>query len=156
VRLELDALWPDDDLRGPGDVAASMRFQLEAVESHSAAAVSTAVRLGRHQVRHTEEVGHEDSLRVLVHLLGRAELLDPSGVHHRQPVGHRQGLLLVVRDVEERDADLLLQRFQLELKGLPELRVERTEGLVKQEDRRVEDERSREGDPLLLASRELR
>ena len=46
--------------------------------------------------------------RALVDLLGRGDLLDDALVHHRDPVGHRQRLLLVVRHVEERDADLAL------------------------------------------------
>ena len=35
---------------------------------------------------------------------GRAELLDPPGVHDRDPVAHRERLLLVVGHVDERDA----------------------------------------------------
>ncbi len=36
-------------------------------------------------------------------------------VHHREAVRHRQGLLLVVGDVHERDPDALLERLQLHL-----------------------------------------
>jgi len=77
-------------------------------------------------------------------------------VHDREPVGHRQRLLLVVGDVEEGDADLLLERLQLDLERLAELRVEGTERLVQEQDCRVEDERARQGDTLLLAAGELR
>ena len=44
--------------------------------------------------------------RALVQLLGRAELLDPAVVHDRDPVAHRERLLLVVGHVHERDPDL--------------------------------------------------
>ena len=76
-------------------------------------------------------------------------------MHDREPVGHRQRLLLVVRDVEERDPDLALEALELDLQPAPQLRVERTERLVEEEHRRREDERARERDPLLLTAREL-
>ena len=48
---------------------------------------------------------------LLVDLGGRADLLDPALVEDRDPVAHRQRLVLVVRDVDERDpADLALDR----------------------------------------------
>ena len=74
----------------------------------------------------------------------------PSGVptcstrplrHHGDAVGHRERLLLVVRDVDERDADLLLQRLQLDLQRLAELGVQSAERLVEQEHRGVQDRR---------------
>ena len=60
-----------------------------------------------------------------------------------------------MRDVDERDPDLVLDALQLELHLLAELQVERAERLVEQEDARVVDERARERDALLLAAREL-
>ncbi len=59
-------------------------------------------------VRDADEPGHEHRRRVLVDLAGRADLLDPAGVEDGDPVAHRQRLLLVVRHVDERDPDLLL------------------------------------------------
>src|SRR6185437_16701618 len=63
--------------------------------------------------------------------------------------------LLVVRDVDERDPELVLDRLQLELHLLAELEVEGAERLVEEQHARVVDERARERDPLLLAAREL-
>ena len=108
-----------------------------------------------HQVGDAEEVGDEDRLGLLVHRLGSRDLLDAAAGHDRDPVGHRQRLLLVVRDVDEGDPELLLDRLQLDLERLAELRVERAERLVEQQHRRLEDERPRERDPLLLAAGEL-
>jgi len=58
-----------------------------------------------------------------------AELLDHAVAHHRDPVGHRQRLLLVVGDVDERDADLALDPLQLDLHLLAQLQVQRAERL---------------------------
>ena len=60
-----------------------------------------------------------------------------------------------MRDVDERDADLVLDALQLELHLLAQLQVERAERLVEQQHARMVDERPRERDALLLAAREL-
>ena len=56
---------------------------------------------------------------------------------------------------EERDPDLALDALELDLELAAELRVERAERLVEEEDRGRQDERTRERDALLLAAREL-
>ena len=86
---------------------------------------------------------------------GLVLLLDLARVHHRDPVRQRERLGLVVRHIDERDADLLLQVDQLELHVLAKLRVERGERLVEQQHRRVRDERPRDRDALLLPAGEL-
>ena len=91
----------------------------------------------RHQVRHAEEVRDERRLRLLVHLRRRRDLLDVPVGHDRDPVGHRQRLFLVVRHVDERDPELLLDPLQLELQRLAQLCVERAERLVEQQHRRI-------------------
>ena len=60
-----------------------------------------------------------------------------------------------MRDVDERDADLVLDPLQLELHLLAQLQVERAERLVEQEHTRAVDERAGERDALLLAAGEL-
>ena len=91
----------------------------------------------------------------LVDLDRDRDLLDDAAVHDRDPVGHRQRLLLVVGDVDEGDADLLLDPLQLELQALAELQVERPERLVEQQHLREVDDRAGERDALLLAAGEL-
>jgi hypothetical protein len=61
-----------------------------------------------------------------------------------------------VGHVDKGDPDRLLQRLQLDLEGLAQLGVQRPERLVQQQHRRVEDQRPGQGDPLLLAARQLR
>ena len=77
-------------------------------------------------------------------------------VEHREAVAHRERLLLVVRHVDERDPELLLELLQLDLELLAELEVERTERLVQQQSLRAIHERPSKRDPLPLAARQLR
>ncbi len=70
-------------------------------------------------------------------------------------VDHRHRLLLVVRDVDERRADVAMDLRELDLEPLAELEVERAERLVEQQHGRAVDERARDRDPLLLAAGEL-
>ena len=107
------------------------------------------------RVQRADEIGDERGARMVVDLARGAELLDLAAVHHGDPVAHRERLLLVVRHVDERRAELVLDPLQLELHLLAELHVERAERLVEQERRRTVDERARERDALLLAAREL-
>ena len=106
------------------------------------------------QVRHADEARDELGARVLVDLGGRPDLLDAAAVEDREPVAHRQRLVLVVGHVDERDPDLALDSLQLDLHLLAELQVERAERLVEQEHLRSVDERAGERDAL-AAAREL-
>ena len=58
----------------------------------------------------------------------RAELDDAAGVHDRDPVRHRHRLFLIVRDVDEGDADLAVDADQFELHLLAHLQVESPSG----------------------------
>ena len=109
----------------------------------------------REQVALADEVGDEARARKAVDLRRLVELLDAAVVHHRDPMRQRERLGLVVRHVDERDADFLLQVDELDLQLLAQLRVERRERLVEQQHRRVRDERARDRDALLLAAGQL-
>jgi hypothetical protein len=157
MRLELDALGTDDDLRRSRHLGlAGVGVELEPLDRDPAAPVLRTSGGGIHEVRHAQEVCDEESHRILVHVAWSAHLLHVARVHDRESVGHRQRLLLVMGDVEERDAHLLLERLQLDLQGLAQLGIEGAERLVEEQHRRVENERASEGDPLLLTARELR
>ncbi len=107
------------------------------------------------RVQRTDEIGDEHRGGMLVHLARAPDLLDSPGVHDRDPVGHCQCFLLVVRDVHERRAELVLDPLQLQLHLLSQLDVQGPERLVEQERGRAVDKGSRECDALLLAAREL-
>ena len=102
-----------------------------------------------------DEVGDEPGPRKAIEPRRLVLLLHMAGVHHGDPVRQRQRLGLVVRHVDERDADLLLQVDELELHVLAQLGVEGGQRLVEQQHRRMRDQRARDGDALLLAAREL-
>ncbi len=102
-----------------------------------------------------DEVGDEARPREAVDARRLVLLLDVPGVHHRDPVRQRERFGLVVRHVDERDADFLLQVDELDLHFLAQLRVERRERLVEQQHRRMRDERARDRDALLLPAGEL-
>ena len=60
-----------------------------------------------------------------------------------------------MRHEDERDADVTLQSLELDLHLLAELEVEGAERLVEQEDLGLDDQGSRQGDPLALAAGQL-
>ena len=107
------------------------------------------------QVGRADEVGDEPGRRALVELLGRPELLDLARVHHRDPVAHRERLLLIVGHVHEGDPDLRLDALELDLELATQLEVEGAERLVEEQHVGPVDQRPGEGDPLLLAARQL-
>ena len=84
-----------------------------------------------------DEAGDEGGGRALVDLLGRADLLDAALVEHGDAVAHAERLVLVVGDEDEGDADLALDRLQLDLHLLAQLEVERAQRLVQQQHARA-------------------
>ena len=76
-------------------------------------------------------------------------------VHDRDPVAHRERLLLVVGHVDEGDADLLLDALELDLEPFAQLEVEGAERLVEEQEVGPVDQRTGQGHALLLAAGEL-
>ena len=75
--------------------------------------------------------------------------------HHRHAIRQRERFLLVVRHEHRRDAEPLLQAAQLDLHLLAQHLVERAERLVEQQHGRLDDDRARERDALLLSAGQL-
>ena len=158
------ACWIDQLLRTHDGVAALARAEAVHAASRPPARSPAGSSRGRRAGRVTVpgirlETPMKPATKVvarpLVDVLGRADLLDAAVRHHRDPVRHRQRLLLVVGHVDERDPDLALDPLQLELQPLAELQVERAERLVEQQHLGQVDERAGQRHPLLLAAREL-
>ena len=162
-RVDPQALGPHGDLdlrAGDGPCVGIRHHPCQAesrVRFHDAAS-------GRRVVLHepavdrvgdADEVGDEAVDRALVELRRPALLLDAAVLHDDDRVAHRQGLLLVVGHVHERDPDLPLELLELELHLLAQLEVERAERLVEEEHGGMVDEGPRERHALLLAAREL-
>ena len=76
-------------------------------------------------------------------------------VHHSNAVAHGERFLLVVRHVDERDADLPLDPLELELHGVAQLEIECAERLVEQQCAWVVDQCAGQRDALLLATGQL-
>jgi len=115
---DVDVLGPDDHIhRLVLSKAAVQAGKLPAVHLHQLVPDHDAVN----DVGLTDEVRHKGVLGLVIDILRRADLLDAALVHHYDGVGHGQGLLLVVGDVDEGDAHLLLDFLQLQLHVLAEL-----------------------------------
>jgi hypothetical protein len=129
------------------------RAQQRAARRAQAAALGVA-SAAQHVVV-ADEAGDERVARRVVERLGRRDLLDAAAVEEGDAVRERARLGLVVGDEDHRHAELAMQAPDLELHLLAQLLVERRERLVHQHDARLEHERARERDALLLAAREL-
>ena len=92
----------------------------------------------------------------MVDVLRSVHLLDDALTEHGDAIGHAHRLDLVVRDIDERPAEVALEPLQLCAHLEAEQGVECGQGLVEQERARVPDERAPERDPLTLAARQLR
>ena len=85
---------------------------------------------------------------MVVDLFRSADLRDSPGVENGDAVGHHHRLLPVVCDMHGGDAEGLLQCLDLVTHLLADARVEIGQRFVKQQDLRVDDQRSAEGNTL--------
>src|SRR5262249_13673094 len=117
-RTDGDALRPQADGEGvAGRVGTNLESQL--ARPRPAVDLQCAVE----QVRLADEPGYKRCSRFRIHVRRRRELLNPALVHNRQPVAHRQGLTLVVGDVDERYAHVSLQVFKNDQHVLAQLQI---------------------------------
>ena len=151
VRGEIDVLRTDDDI-DLHILAEALVHAVELVLDEGDAAVADHPAL--EDVALADEVRDEavDGLVVDVHR--GADLLDAALVEDDDGVGEGEGLLLVVGDVDEGDAQLLVHLLQLDLHVLAHLEVQGGEGLVQEEHLRLVHDGAGDGDTLLLAAGE--
>src|SRR5439155_439979 len=105
--------------------------------------------------RGAAEASHEEVGGPGVDLGRRRELLEPPVRQHRDEVGHRHGLELIVRHVDSCHGQRLLQAFQLGPHLKPQLGVKIGKRFIHQEGLRLAHNRPCERDALPLASRQL-
>ena len=133
-----------------------VRSFLVVVHALELAAAESRAELARHHsienIALTDKVGDKSILRLIVDVLGRAYLLDPALVHDDDLVGHRECLFLVMRDIDEGDAQLVVHILELDLHLLAHLEVQRAKRLIQKQDLRLIDQRSRDCDTLLLTA----
>ena len=105
-----------------------------AVEPYLAnAKASRAFRARLHHVDLSDKIGDERRSWLTIDLLRGPDLLDPAVIHHDHAVGHRHGLLLIVRDHDGRHAEPALQGADLAAQANALDGVEGREGLVEQQ-----------------------
>ena len=91
----------------------------------------------------------------IVDLVGRADLLQLAILQHRDLGRERHRLDLVVRDIDDRRAGLLMQPLDLDAHVDAQLGVEIGQRLVEQEHARLTHQRAAHRDALALAARKL-
>ena len=101
-----------------------------------------------------DEVGDEGVDGLVVDVHRGADLLDAALVEDDDGVGQGQGLLLVMRDIYEGDAQFLVHFLQFRLHVLAHLEVQGREGLVQEEHLGLVHDGAGDGDTLLLAAGE--
>ena len=90
------------------------------------------------------------------HVGGGSRLHHPSRAHDDDPVGEREGLLVVVGHVDRGQPGAIEQLAELTEQALAPRTVEGAERLVEHEQPRLDRERAGQRDPLLLTTRQLR
>lgn len=78
------------------------------------------------------------------------DLFERAVAQQRDAIGQRHCFFLIVGYKKKRDADFPLKRFQLTLHLLPQIRIERRQWLVQQQQLRPIHKRAGQGDALLL------
>jgi formate/nitrite transporter len=115
-----------------------------------------ADRRGAHEVAVAEEPSHP-LVRGRAPQHGRlGDLQQSPGVHHRHPVGHRERLVVVVRDIYGRGAGRAHDVGELGSQPLAQRGVQRGQRLVEQKEARRRREGAGQGHPLLLTAGQRR
>ncbi len=112
-------------------------------------------RLDEVHRRRADEGGDEEVRGLLVDLERRPHLLELAVLHDGDAVAHRHRLDLVVRDVDRRRLQAVLELADLGAHLDAELGVEVRERLVEEEDGGLSRDGPADRDPLPLAAREL-
>ena len=148
-------------LRPDGDVDRALgeppmgKLEAEPADLDDAGVVVDAAEQALDAIGLAHEAGDEHVAGRVVEITGRALLGDHAAVHHDDPVGDRQRLLLVVGHVDHGDAEPPLQLADLLAHAAAQPRVQVGQRLVEQEHGRLEDEGAGDGHALLLAARQL-
>ena len=151
-RLDRDGVRPDVEL------AAALRRRPPGrhVDRHAADDDAPVLDLVVPDVDVAEEVEDERRRRVGVDLVRAADLLDLAVVHDHHAIGELERLVLIVRDEQAGDVQLVVQPPQPAPQLLAHLGVERPERLVEQQHARLDGERAGQRHALPLAARQLR
>ena len=103
-------------------------------------------------VASADEARHERRVGTLVDVFGRSDLLDAPGVHDDDAIGHGHRLDLIVRDIDRRVVEFVVQPADFEAHVAAQIGVEIGQWLIQQQNVGLRRQRPRERDPLLLAA----
>ena len=128
----------------------SLTVQARAVaEQHLVALPRALEQIHR---RRADEARDARVHRLAEDLARRTDLRDAPVHEHRDAIGERHRLFLVVRHVDGGDAERALQLLEFEARLEPQLGVEVGQRLVEQEQPRLAHDRARQRHALLLAA----
>ncbi|ENN87522.1 hypothetical protein RHSP_44117 [Rhizobium freirei PRF 81] len=106
-------------------------------------------------LRRADETGDEEIARAAIEFQRRTHLLDIAAVEHDDLVGHGHGLDLIVRHIDHRRLQLLMQLADFESHVDAQRRVQVRQGLVEQEGCRLAHDGAADGDALTLTAGKL-
>src|SRR6187401_2773925 len=165
VRRRIEILRPDpedDRLPRGGAYARVVRQRLVGEQKRlrtdrhgDAAVLRLDLRLDQVHRGRADEAGDEEVGRRVVQPLRDVHLLQLAAAHDRDAVAHRHRLDLVVRDVDRRRLELVLQARDVGAHLDAQLGIEVRERLVHQERLRLADDRPAHRDALTLPAGEL-
>ncbi len=95
-------------------------------------------------------------MRTLVDVFGRSDLLDAPGVHDDDAIGHGHRLDLVVRDIDRRVVEFVVQAADFEAHVAAKIRIEIGQRLIQQKNVGLGRQRPRQRDALLLTAGQFR
>src|SRR3984957_14717149 len=152
LRRKLDIMLADRD----GGVFAGVEFRSHHLQGHTREGDMVLVAGDApDDVAGADEARDEFRLRAIVDLFRRAELIDLAGVHHRDQVGRRHRLGLVVGDVNRGVTILVVQPSDFEPHLFAQVGIEIGQGLVEQQRFRLDDQGARQRHALLLSARQF-
>ncbi|SHJ57840.1 hypothetical protein SAMN02745194_02886 [Roseomonas rosea] len=148
---DADALGPEgdgDDARRQGGRGAQGATGIRAFER-----AIPGARAGEH-IGRAQELRDEARGGAVIDLTRRGHLDEAAAIHHGDAVGQGEGLGLVMRDHDEGGTALALDGPQLEARALPQVRIERAEGFVQQQEAGALHQGAGQGHALALAAGE--
>ena len=152
-RDDVDVLGSDDHIHGLISGKALVQALIAvAKELHLIVPAHKAVE----DVALADEVGHKGVVGLVIYADRGSDLLDAALVHDHHGVAHGQGLFLVVGHVDKRDAQSLLDAFELILHVFPQPHVQGAQGLVQQQHLGLVHQCPGDGHPLLLSAGQRR
>ena len=155
VRHDRQALRPHAQQPPVAGLPGAAHRQAQAPEVHDHAFGVAADHDHRQQHAASDKARDHLARGLGIERARRRRLLDAPGVHHRNTISQRQGFGLVVGDVDEGRADLLVEARKLLLHRLAQMHVEIGERLVEQHDVGAHGEAARERDALALTTGKL-